>query len=62
MNYNAFRRLLEQLGAVVKEGKKHSKVYYKDKRSVLPRHGGKEMSEGLRKGILKQLGIKEPPR
>ena len=59
MNYKQFRRQLQQLGASFSEGSKHTKVYLNGKQSTLPRHGGQEIGEGLRRQILRQLGVKE---
>ena len=56
MTYSQFRRYLLSLGAALKEGKRHTKVYLGGKQSTLPRHGKQEMTEGLRRGILRQLG------
>jgi len=54
-----FLRRLKATGVRVDEGARHIKLYYKGKQSATPRHPGKEMHEGLRREILKQLGIKE---
>lgn len=51
-----FRKWLVQQGAVFKEGSKHTKVYLNGRQCTLPRHA-KEIHEGLRKAILKQLGL-----
>lgn len=61
MKTSEFRRWLQALGVVMKEGSNHTKLYYEGKQTVLPRHAA-EMKEGTRKAIIKQLGIKEPPR
>ncbi len=61
MKTSEFRRWLQALGVVMKEGSNHTKLYYQGKQTVLPRHAA-EMKEGTRKAIIKQLGIKEPPR
>jgi mRNA interferase HicA len=53
-----FRRWLEAQGVEVRNGTKHLKLYYKGKQSTMPRHPGKEMGEGTRKAILKQLNLK----
>tara|TARA_R110001632_G_scaffold35828_4_gene90402 strand:- start:75469 stop:75612 length:144 start_codon:yes stop_codon:yes gene_type:complete len=47
------------MGVEVKQGTNHLKLYYGDKRSVMPRHPSKEIPEGTRKAILKQLGMNE---
>jgi mRNA interferase HicA len=59
MTYSQFRRWLASHGVVFVEGGKHTKLYYGGRQSTLPRHGSREMSEGLRRAILKQLGLKE---
>lgn len=57
MKISEFRRWLEQQGATFKEGTNHTKVYLNGKQSTLPRHPSKELHEGLRKAIIKQLDI-----
>ncbi|WP_390174017.1 type II toxin-antitoxin system HicA family toxin [Robbsia andropogonis] len=52
-----FKRWLAQQGATFKEGSGHTKVFLNGKQTVLPRHPSHEMGEGLRKKILKQLGL-----
>ena len=59
MTYSQFRRWLAAPGVAFIEGCKHTKLYYRGKQSTLPRHGGREISEGARRAILKQLGLKE---
>lgn len=56
MKFAEFKRFLANQGARFVEGSKHTKVYLNGKQSTLPRHPG-EISEGLRKAILKQLGL-----
>lgn len=58
MKTSEFKRFLASRGARFVEGAKHTKVYLDDKQSTLPRHA-KELGEGLRKAILRQLGIGE---
>lgn len=58
MKCSEFRRWLEAQGVETKDGTNHLKLYYKGKQSTMPRHPGKEIREGLRKAILKQLGLK----
>ncbi|MEG0968527.1 MAG: type II toxin-antitoxin system HicA family toxin, partial [Pseudomonas sp.] len=36
----------------------HFKIRYKDRQTIFPSHGSKEIGEGLRKDIIKQLGLK----
>lgn len=59
MKYSEFERWLKQQGVeVVRSGKgSHRIVSYKGKQTTLPFHKGKEIGEGLRKEILKQLGL-----
>ncbi|MDN7917645.1 type II toxin-antitoxin system HicA family toxin [Burkholderia gladioli] len=56
MKNSEFRRWLTGQGAVFVEGAKHTKVYLNGRQSTIPRHPG-EIGEGLRKLILKQLGL-----
>ena len=60
MKYSQFKRELSRLGAEFDtQGKgSHITVYYRGRRSTFPFHGSKEMPEPLRKGILKQPGLK----
>lgn len=58
MKTSEFRRWLADRGATFKEGGSHTKVYLNGKQTTLPRHGSQEIGEGLRRTILKQLGIK----
>ncbi|MEQ1667996.1 MAG: type II toxin-antitoxin system HicA family toxin [Sulfuriferula sp.] len=53
-----FARWLKAQGVTFKEGKKHTKLYFGTKQSTLPRHAA-EIGEGLRKAIIKQLGLNE---
>lgn len=58
MRMAEFRRWLRQEhDAKFVEGAKHTKVYCNGRQSTLPRHA-KEIGEGLRQKIMKQLGIK----
>jgi len=53
-----FRRWLRQVHqARFEEGSRHTKVFCNGRQSTMPRHA-KEIGEGLRQAILKQLGIK----
>ncbi|EKT4460399.1 type II toxin-antitoxin system HicA family toxin [Pseudomonas putida] len=36
----------------------HFKIRYKDRQTIFPSHGSKEIGEGLWKAIIKQLGLK----
>ena len=55
MNTAGFKRDLAARGARFEEGKKHTKVYFKGKQTIIPRH--REIPDNLAKAILKQLGI-----
>lgn len=58
MKQSEFRRWLARQGATFSEGARHTKIYLNQRQSVMPRHPGVEIGEGLRKMILKQLGLK----
>jgi len=53
-----FKRWLAEQGATFVEGAGHTKVYLKGKQTILPRHPSKELKEGTRRAILKQLNLK----
>ena len=53
-----FKRWLASRGARFVEGARHTKVYLNGRQTTLPRHAGQEIGEGLRKAILKQLGLR----
>jgi mRNA interferase HicA len=53
-----FKRWLGQQGATFREDTRHLKVYLNGRQTVLPRHPGHELSEPIRKAILKQLNIR----
>ena len=59
MTYSQFRRWLTARGVRFEDGTRHTKLYLNDKQSTLPRHGAKEIGEGLRRAIMKQLGLKD---
>jgi mRNA interferase HicA len=50
-----FKRWLESQGVLVKDGSSHWRLYHNGKQSTLPRHPSKELKEGTRRAILKQL-------
>ncbi len=56
MKTREFRRWLERKGVSFVEGANHTKLYLNGRQSTLPRHAG-EIAEGLRRAILKQLGL-----
>ncbi|WP_129138805.1 type II toxin-antitoxin system HicA family toxin [Modicisalibacter coralii] len=59
MTYNEFVRWLKKRGVEVTTGKgRHSmKATHNGKTVPLPYHGAKEIGEGVRKRIIKQLGL-----
>lgn len=57
MKQSEFKRWLAEQGATFSPGKKHLKVHLNGRQTTLPRHPAKELGEGLRKAILKQLGL-----
>lgn len=60
MTYNEFRKWLKKQGCTfTQQGKgSHGTVEYRGKRTTLPNHGSKEIGEGLRKKIMKDLGLR----
>lgn len=58
MKISEFKRWLESQGVEFGNGSKHWKLYHKGKQTTLPRHPSQELKEGLRKAIIKQLGLK----
>ncbi len=57
MKQSEFMRWLGRQGAQFRQGTRHVKVYLNGRQTTLPRHPGHEISESLRKAILKQLDI-----
>ena len=57
MKISEFKRWLEAHGVTITEGANHWKLYLNGNRSTLPRHPSKELKEGTRKAIMKQLGL-----
>ncbi len=57
MKQSEFLRWLKKQGVTTAQGKKHLKLYYKDKISHLPRHPSKELPTGTVEGVKKQLGL-----
>ncbi len=53
-----FKRWLESQGVRVVDGTNHWRLYLNGKISTLPRHPAKELKEGTRRAILKQLDLK----
>ncbi|OHV12991.1 mRNA interferase [Kushneria phosphatilytica] len=59
MKYSEFRRWLRSQGVIFEPAKgSHFKVTIDGKTTVFPDHGSKEMPEGLRRSIMKHLGLK----
>ncbi|WP_207285206.1 type II toxin-antitoxin system HicA family toxin [Pseudomonas sp. FW300-N2A2] len=61
MKYNEFRRWLVAQGVEFSKSANgsHFKIRYKDRQTIFPSHGAKEIGEGLRKEIIKQLSLKD---
>lgn len=57
MKQSEFKRWLEKQGVEFEKGSKHYKLTHNGKHSVLSRQPSKEIKEGTRKGIIKQLGL-----
>jgi len=55
---NEFKRRLASRGCTFEEGTKHTKVLYKGKWTMLPRHGSQEVKTGTAEGIKRKLGLK----
>ena len=55
MKISEFKRWLEAQGVTITNGANHWKLNRNGKQSTLPRHPSKELKEGTRKAILKQL-------
>lgn len=58
MKISEFKRWLESQGVQIKHGANHWKLYHNGKQSTLLRHPSKELKEGTRRAILKQLDMK----
>lgn len=58
MKQSEFRRWLEAQGAKFEEGTRHTKVTLNGRQTVIPRHPSKELKEGTKNAILKQLKLK----
>jgi mRNA interferase HicA len=54
---NQLKRWLASRGCTFEEGTKHTKVFFKGKSTLLPRHGAKELPTGTVRGIPKELGL-----
>jgi mRNA interferase HicA len=58
MTGSQLKRWLAAQGCTFEEGTRHTKVFYKGKFTLLPRHGSKELPTGTVQGIKKALGLK----
>jgi len=61
MGCSEFRRWLLSQGVVMKPGNgtSHFRLYYNGLKSTFAYHKGKEMPEGTRRRILRDLGLKD---
>lgn len=57
MKGNEFKKWLKSQGVTIENGTKHYKLFFNGKQSTLPRHDARELNEGLRQAIMKQLGL-----
>ncbi|MCX6594162.1 MAG: type II toxin-antitoxin system HicA family toxin [Acidobacteria bacterium] len=58
MTASELRRWLKSLGAKLKEGTNHTKVFLNGRFTVIPRHASKEIGTGLIEKIKRDLGLK----
>jgi len=58
MTHDEFKRWLARQGVRFADGAKHTKLFFGDRFSVLPRHGRREIPPGTAAAIKKQLGLK----
>jgi mRNA interferase HicA len=59
MTASELKRKPAGLGCTFEQGTRHLVVYYKGKRTLMPRHPSQEIKAGTYHGILKRLGIRE---
>lgn len=59
MKISEFKRWLQDQGASFIEGGRHTRVTLHGRQTVLPRHPSRDLPEGTRRAMLKQLGLKE---
>ena len=57
MKQSEFLRWLKAQGVEVAEGSKHTKLIYKGRKTIIPRHPGREIKKGTVEAIKKQLGL-----
>ena len=61
MKHSEFKKWLKQQGCWFEESKGkggHITVHYRERKTVMPFHGSKEIGNGLVHAIKKQLGLK----
>jgi mRNA interferase HicA len=62
MNSNELKRWLKKQGCTFEENRgkgSHITVQFKDKFTVMPMHGSKDLPTGTVEAIKRQLGLKE---
>jgi mRNA interferase HicA len=60
MKYSEFKKQLAALGARFVEGTKHTEVYLNGRQTTASTaRRAQDMGEGLRRAILRQLGVKQ---
>ena len=59
MKPKVFLDELKAAGVVVKHGKKHYKLYYKNRQSTCPRHPAQEISAKFARIIKNHLGLEK---
>lgn len=57
VTHDECKRWLVKQGATFEEGKRHTIVWLNGRRSVVPRHGRKDLPKGTLAAIKKQLGL-----
>lgn len=58
MKQSEFLRWLKKQGVMTSQGKKHLRLHYNGKSTILPRHPNQELPTGTVEGVKKQLGLK----
>lgn len=61
MKHSEFKKWLKKQGCTFNESEGkggHITIYYRDRKTVMPFHGSKEIGKGLVSAIKKQLGLK----
>lgn len=58
MSSEELKRVLKKAGCTFgSQAGSHLKVYYKDRQTVIPMHGKKEVKPGTLRAIFRQLGL-----